>query len=118
MIDNSSPVRTIASPKLIRGLSLTKKSVKENKLNSQSHSPDIRIKSSKYQQNIVRKMGSNNSFEQTFHQSFAQNSLTSQDMNVNITNQNQHFNKTITGNNRFLTNNNQDHICSIYKIHN
>lgn len=71
MIDNSSPVRTIASPKLIRGLSLTKKSVKDSKLNSQSHSPDIRIKSSKYQQNIVRKMGSNNSFEQTFHQSFA-----------------------------------------------
>ena len=105
--ENSSPVRTIASPKLIRGLSIPKKGKHSDKFNSQSHSPDIRIKSSKNPQNMMRKMSSNNSFGQTFHQSFGQNSFISQDMNVNLLNQNNNFNKTLTGNNRFMPNQNQ-----------
>ena len=92
--ENSSPIRTIASPKLIRGLSITKQSAMEGKESRQSHSPDVRIKSSKNPQNIVRKLSSKNSFEQSFTQAYAQNGHFLQDMNVNLANQNNNFNKT------------------------
>ena len=34
VMENSSPIRTLASPKLIRGLSISKKTVKDDKFNS------------------------------------------------------------------------------------
>lgn len=45
---SSSPVRTIASPKMIRGLSITNRMKKENaELSTSPRSPDIRIKNLK-----------------------------------------------------------------------
>ena len=76
---------------------------------SQSHSPDVRIKSSKKPQNIVRKLSSKNSFEQSFTQTFAQNSSQAlQDMNVSLVNQNVNFNKTMVNSNKIINVNNQN----------
>lgn len=103
MQENSSPIRTIASPKLIRGLSITKQSVMDGNESRQSHSPDVRIKSSKNPQNIVRKLSSKNSFEQSFTQTFAQGSSQAlQDMNVSLVNQNVNFNKTMVNSNKII----------------
>jgi len=45
---DSSPIRTIASPKMIRGLSITNRMKKENaELSTSPRSPDIRIKNLK-----------------------------------------------------------------------
>lgn len=64
--ENASPIRIIASPKLIRGLSITKQQRHDGGESHQSQSPDVRIKSSKNRQNIVRKLSSKNSLEHTF----------------------------------------------------
>ena len=95
--ENSSPVRTIASPKLIRGLSITKQSVMEGKEIKQSHSPDVRIKSSKNAQNVVRKLSSMNSFEKSLGNTAGgqTGSQVMQDINVTLVNQNVNFNKTM-----------------------
>jgi hypothetical protein len=97
--ENASPIRTIASPKLIRGLSITKQQRNDGVESRHSQSPDVRIKSSKNGQNIVRKLSSKNSLEQTFSNNMAQhNSQMLQDLNVNLANQNMNFNKTMPQN--------------------
>lgn len=86
--ENSSPIRTIASPKLIRGLSITKQQ-RADGADAHSKSPDVRIKSSKNGQNIVRKLSSKHSLGDGHNSQVL-------DLSVNLANQNLNFNGTMT----------------------
>lgn len=54
-IQSSSPVRTIASPKMIRGLSITKAMKKDLDMSTSPRNPDIRITKGSRQSEMSRR---------------------------------------------------------------
>ena len=54
-MQSSSPVRTIASPKMIRGLSITKAMKKDQDMSISPRNPDIRITKGSRQSEMSRR---------------------------------------------------------------